>query len=283
MNETICNVMLFGGIALAVVFAVIAVILFVKLDIPKVIGDLSGSTARKQIKEIREKGYESLQGSGASKKDAIKSKGSTSKIEVRDIKGKSASEEVSRKGNERYKKAVDELSKSRSHHHTRPEETDSEKATDILRPEEDYEKETDILRPEEDYEKATEILRPEEDYEKETDVLRSEEEYEKETDVLRADDGYDRETDILTSEDEADAATDVLSADDATDVLSTDSDATDVLSTDDDATDVLTMDTEASDSAVNTADSGETDAQGEEAEGFPMLVDVVVVHTDESI
>ena len=122
MNETICNVMLFGGIALAVVFAVIAVILFVKLDIPKVIGDLSGSTARKQIKEIREKGYESLQGSGASKKDAIKSKGSTSKIEVRDIKGKSASEEVSRKGNERYKKAVDELNKSRSHHHTRPDQ-----------------------------------------------------------------------------------------------------------------------------------------------------------------
>ena len=241
MNETICNVMLFGGIALAVVFAVIAVILFVKLDIPKVIGDLSGSTARKQIKEIREKGYESLQGSGASKKDAIKSKGSTSKIEVRDIKGKSASEEVSRKGNERYKKAVDELNKSRSHHHIRPEEADSEKATDILRPEEDYEKETDVLRSEEDYEK--------------------------ETDVLRADDEYERETDILTSEDEADAATDVLS---------TDSDVTDVLSTDDDATDVLTMDTEASDSI-------ETDIQGEEAEKFPLLVDVVVVHTDESI
>ena len=71
----------------------------------------------------------------------------------------------------------------------------------------------------------------------------------------------------LISEDEADAATDVLS---------TDSDATDVLSTDDDATDVLTMDTEAS-------DSSETDIQGEEAEKFPLLVDVVVVHTDESI
>ena len=54
MNETICNIMLFGGIALAVVFAVVAVILFVKLDIPKVIGD--------------------------SKKDAIKSKDSTGKI-----------------------------------------------------------------------------------------------------------------------------------------------------------------------------------------------------------
>ena len=280
MNETICNVMLFGGIALAVVFAVIAVILFVKLDIPKVIGDLSGSTARKQIKEIREKGYESLQGSGASKKDAIKSKGSTSKIEVRDIKGKSASEEVSRKGNERYKKAVDELNKSRSHHHTRPEEADSEKATDILRPEEDYEKETDILRPEEDYEKETDILRPEEDYEKETDVLRSEEDYEKETDVLRSEEDYEKETDVLRADDEYERETDILTSEDeadaATDVLSTDSDATDVLSTDDDATDVLTMDTEAS-------DSSEIDIQGEEAEKFPLLVDVVVVHTDESI
>ena len=112
MNETICNIMLFGGIALAVVFAVIAVILFVKLDIPKVIGDLSGSTARKQIKEIREKGYESVQGSGASKKDAIKSKDSTGKIEVRDIKQKtSRSEELEKKGNERYQKAVNELKK----------------------------------------------------------------------------------------------------------------------------------------------------------------------------
>ena len=280
MNETICNVMLFGGIALAVVFAVIAVILFVKLDIQKVIGDLSGSTARKQIKEIREKGYESLQGSGASKKDAIKSKGSTSKIEVRDIKGKSASEEVSRKGNERYKKAVDELNKSRSHHHTRPEEADSEKATDILRPEEDYEKETDILRPEEDYEKETDVLRSEEDYEKETDVLRSEEDYEKETDVLRSEEDYEKETDVLRADDEYERETDILTSEDeadaATDVLSTDSDATDVLSTDDDATDVLTMDTEAS-------DSSETDIQGEEAEKFPLLVDVVVVHTDESI
>ena len=112
MNETICNIMLFGGIALAVVFAVVAVILFVKLDIPKVIGDLSGSTARKQIREIREKGYESVQGSGASKKDAIKSKDSTGKIEVRDIKRKtSRSEELEKKGNERYQKAVNELKK----------------------------------------------------------------------------------------------------------------------------------------------------------------------------
>lgn len=270
MNETICNVMLFGGIALAVVFAVIAVILFVKLDIPKVIGDLSGSTARKQIKEIREKGYESLQGSGASKKDAIKSKGSTSKIEVRDIKGKSASEEVSRKGNERYKKAVDELNKAKSHQRIRPEE-DPEKATDILRPEEDYEKETDILRPEDDYEKETDILRPEEDYEKETDILRPEEDYEKETDVLRAEDEYERETDILTSDNGSDDATDILSNDDATDILSAD----------DDATDILAMDMETSDYTSDSDDA--TDVLREEVEGFPMLVDIVVVHTDEMI
>lgn len=268
MNETICNIMLFGGIALAIIFAIIAVILFVKLDIPKVIGDLSGSTARKQIKEIREKGYESVQGSGASKKDAIKSKGSTGKIEVRDIKGKSSSEDISRKGNERYKKAVDDLNKSRDHAHGRQDEPDYEKETDVLRPETDYEKETDVLRPETDYEKETDVLRSEDDYEKATDILRSEDDYEKETDVLRSEEDSERETDILR-------------ADDATDVLSMDTEATDVLSADTEATDVLTMDegymqTEA-------ADDQATDVLREEIKGFPMIVDVVIVHTEESI
>ena len=41
MNETICNVMLFGGIALAVVFAVIAVILFVKTGLSRISGTSS--------------------------------------------------------------------------------------------------------------------------------------------------------------------------------------------------------------------------------------------------
>ncbi len=198
MNETICNIMLFGGIALAVVFAVIAVILFVKLDIPKVIGDLSGSTARKQIKEIREKGYESVQGSGASKKDAIKSKDSTGKIEVRDIKQKtSRSEELEKKGNERYQKAVNELKKEQKN---RVDEFERE--TDILQEPDDYEKETDILTEAEDYERETDVLTESEDYERETDVLSTDEDYNEATDVLTLED-TEEATNVLTSDEEA--------------------------------------------------------------------------------
>ena len=83
--ETLYTIMLYGGIALAVICAVVAVILFVKLDIPKAIGIVTGSTARKQIEEIREKGYESVQGGGASKKEAIKSKDKKEHIEVRSV------------------------------------------------------------------------------------------------------------------------------------------------------------------------------------------------------
>ena len=59
---TIYNIMLYGGLALAVIFAVTAIVLFFTLKIPKAIGDVTGSTARKKIEEIREKGYESVQG-----------------------------------------------------------------------------------------------------------------------------------------------------------------------------------------------------------------------------
>ena len=218
MNETICNIMLFGGIALAVVFAVVAVILFVKLDIPKVIGDLSGSTARKQIREIREKGYESVQGSGASKKDAIKSKDSTGKIEVRDIKRKtSRSEELEKKGNERYQKAVNELKKEQQ---SRMDEFERE--TDILQGPDDYEKETDILSADVDYDEATDVLTPEDDADEETDVLTMEDDTEGATDVLTMEDDMEGATDVLTMEDDAEGATDILTAADdeeATNVL----------------------------------------------------------------
>lgn len=248
MNETICNIMLFGGIALAVVFAVIAVILFVKLDIPKVIGDLSGSTARKQIKEIREKGYESVQGSGASKKDAIKSKGSTGKIEVRDIKRKtSRSEELEKKGNERYQKAVNELKKEQQ---SRADEFERE--TDILQEPDDYEKETDILSADEDYDEATDVLTPEDDTEGATDVL-------------AAEDDTEGATDVLTAEDDTEGATDVLTAAD-----------------DEEATNVLTSDEEATNILLNEAVHG-TKPEVKDRAGFKIVTDIIVVHTDESI
>ena len=248
MNETICNIMLFGGIALAVVFAVVAVILFVKLDIPKVIGDLSGSTARKQIREIREKGYESVQGSGASKKDAIKSKDSTGKIEVRDIKRKtSRSEELEKKGNERYQKAVNELKKEQQ---SRMDEFERE--TDILQGPDDYEKETDILSADVDYDEATDVLTPEDDADEETDVLTME-------------DDMEGATDVLTMEDDAEGATDILTAAD-----------------DEEATNVLTSDEEATNVLLNEAVHG-TKPEVKDRAGFKIVTDIVVVHTDESI
>lgn len=250
MSETICNVMLFGGIALAIIFAIVAVVLFVKLDIPKVIGDLSGSTARKQIKEIREKGYESVQGSGASKQDAIKAKDSSGKIEVRDIKRKmSESGELSKRSNERYKKAVSELNKEGS---------------EKLQQGADYDRETDVLNDIDDFERETDVLSVEDDYERETDILMAENDGEDSTDILST--GDEDSTDILSMDDE-----------ESTDILSTyDEDSTDILTTmDEDATDVLKEEKGSEPAMAEKSDR--------EAAGFKMLVDVFVVHTDESI
>ena len=47
------QIMLFGGISLAVVMLFVSILLFVKYNIVKVVGDISGSTARKAINEIR--------------------------------------------------------------------------------------------------------------------------------------------------------------------------------------------------------------------------------------
>ena len=266
MNETICNIMLFGGIALAVVFAVVAVILFVKLDIPKVIGDLSGSTARKQIREIREKGYESVQGSGASKKDAIKSKDSTGKIEVRDIKRKtSRSEELEKKGNELKKEQQSRMDEFERETDILQGPDDYEKETDILTEPDDYERETDILSADVDYDEATDVLTPEDDADEATDVLTMEDDTEGATDVLTMEDDMEGATDVLMMEDDAEGATDILAAVD-----------------DEEATNVLTSDEEATNVLLNEAVHG-TKPEIKDRAGFKIVTDIVVVHTDESI
>ena len=201
---TFYNVMLYGGLALAIVFAIIAVILFIKLNIPKVMGDLTGSTAKKQIQEIREKGYESIQGAGASKKDAIKSATNTGRISARDIKSSDTSNE------EEYLKSIHEDS------------------TDVLY--EGAEEATDVLSENAADGEATDVLL-ENDGEA-TDVLTADDT--EATDVLTADDT--EATDVLTADDTE--ATDVLTADDteSTDILSSiedDADSTDVLTSED--------------------------------------------------
>lgn len=234
--ETFYNIMLYGGLALAVIFAIIAVVLFFVLKIPKAMGDVTGRTAKKKIEEIREKGYESVQGAGASKREAIKDH--TSRISVRDIQS-SASSRQAEKGRANYEKAVAEINKKKSE------------------PRDEYEEATDLLLDDGDSESATDVLM---DYEEDTDILSL---------------GEEEATDILSADDEG--ATDILSADDeeATDILSVDDDeeATNVLTSDDseEATDVL-----------RGADDEVHQDVGREST-VKMIMNVIVVHSDESI
>lgn len=289
---TIYNIMLYGGLALAVVFAVTAIILFFALKIPKAIGDVTGSTARKKIEEIREKGYESVQGAGVSKKEAIRNH--TTKISVRDVQSSESSKRAE-KGRANYEKAVADIKNKKKNedylksihedatdilHEDMQELTSDmysdEEATDVLRENEDSEQATDVLREYDVDEEATDVLR-EDDSEEATDILREYDGDEEATDVLRAEDDSEESTDLLRAEDDSEEATDVLRADDdeaATDVLRAD---------DDDATDVLRND----DTEATNVQTGQSDSTGRLSQGeksmLKMVKNVVIVHTDESI
>ena len=76
---TVFTIMSYGGLALAVICLIIAVILFIKWNIPKVFGNVTGRTQRKTIERIRKEGYEA----NATKQSAIKAAGETGKITVR--------------------------------------------------------------------------------------------------------------------------------------------------------------------------------------------------------
>ena len=75
--------LLYGGIAVAIIFLILSIVLFFVLKIPTVIGNLTGSTQKRRIAEIRKIGYETV-----SKDKAIHD--STSKITVRDAELKRA-------------------------------------------------------------------------------------------------------------------------------------------------------------------------------------------------
>ena len=54
MNAEFFQIVSVIAFTMAIIFLVLAIILFFKLDIPAVIGELSGKTAAKQVAEIRE-------------------------------------------------------------------------------------------------------------------------------------------------------------------------------------------------------------------------------------
>ena len=259
--QNVYEICFYGGLVLAILLLIAAIVLFIVLKIPKVIGELTGSAAKKAMKEMQ---------------DGTASPGSVAKKEQEKYYNMGS-------GKITAKEAVS----------TREDrKANGNDSTELLEKSKKKEKkfeETDILRPGiNDYDTPddgeTEVLGSGADDEA-TDVLRDTSAGDDgATDVLRNDEGDDGATDVLRNDEGDDGATDVLRGDDAddedaTDVLRLDdSDATDVLRADDDdsdATDVLRADDDEEGTSVLTT--------GTLAKKVKVIYNIVVVHSDESI
>ncbi|MBD5097194.1 MAG: hypothetical protein HDT40_09425 [Lachnospiraceae bacterium] len=177
----IYNICFYGGLVLAILLLITSVILFVVLKIPRVIGELSGRTARKGIEELKGGAKET---SAVSKKEQAKYYNQNSgKIKIREA----VSTETRKKNNDDTTADLRDNKKK----------VENDKPTDVLeRKDADIGDEvTDLLR---DDEEATDVLQDEEatavlQNEEATAVLQNEEatavlQDEEATDVLRGED-----------------------------------------------------------------------------------------------
>ena len=286
------QIMFYGGLVCTFVFLIASVILFIKNDVRKKIGDLTGANARKEIKKLNEE----IQ-SNQERMEALSNH--NNKINFQITEDAPETEKPQKKKRFSAKKTVSK----------------QDEATDLLLQDE----QTDLLAEDEvtsrlSADEATDVLNRDEaadvlSEERVTDVLVQDalSHYEEDaTDVL-----MQESTDILYGKDATDVlmqeSTDILYGEDATDVLMQEStdvlygeDATDVLT--DEATAVLTetlvsnAETELlyeeikiSEGAFDSILNGATDpdAVTEEASTqnnvFEIEEDVTVVHTDDSI
>ncbi len=247
--QNVYEVCFYGGLVLAILLLVATIVLFIVLKIPKVIGELTGSTAKKAMKEMQDGAAKS--GSVAKKEQEKYYNMGSGKITAKEAV--STREDRKANGND----STELLEKSKKKEKKFEE-------TDILRPGiNDYDTpddgETEVLGSGADDE-ATDVLCDEAGDDGATDVLRNDEGDDGATDVLRNDEGDDGATDVLRGDDvDAENATDILRMDDD------DSDATDVLraSDDEEGTSVLTT--------------------GILAKKVKVIYNIVVVHSDENI
>ncbi len=258
--QNVYEICFYGGLVLAILLLIAAIVLFIVLKIPKVIGELTGSAAKKAMKEMQD--GTASPGSVAKKEQEKYYNMGSGKITAKEAV--STREDRKANGND----STELLEKSKKKEKKFEE-------TDILRPGiNDYDTpddgETEVLGSGADDE-ATDVLRDTSAGDDgATDVLRNDEGDDGATDVLRNDEGDDGVTDVLRGDDED--ATDVLRMDDD------DSDATDVLRADDDdsdATDVLRADDDEEGTSVLTT--------GTLAKKVKVIYNIVVVHSDESI
>ena len=268
--EQAYEICFYGGLVLAILLLIATIVLFIVLKIPKVIGELTGSTAKKAMKEMKDgttkpgsiarKEQEKYYNMGSGK---ITAKEAVSSKEERKARGNDSTELLDK--NKKKEKKFEETDI------LRPGVNDynalDNEATDVLGSGNPDEEVTDILRngaAADD--ETTDILRDgtAAGDDEATDVLRATGEGDDEaTDVLRGnDEGDDEATDVLRGNDEGDdGATDVLRADEG------DDGATDVLRAEDDeeGTSVLAS----SEAAL--------------AKKVKVIYNVVVVHSDETL
>ena len=281
--EQAYEICFYGGLVLAILLLIATIVLFIVLKIPKVIGELTGSTAKKAMKEMKDgtakpgsiarKEQEKYYNMGSGK---ITAKEAVSSKEERKARGNDSTELLDKnKKKEKKFEETDILRPGVNDYNTLDnEETDvlgsgnpDEETTDILRNGAAADDETtDILRDgtAAGDDEATDVLRATGEGDDEaTDVLRGNDEGDDEaTDVLRGnDEGDDGATDVLRADEGDDGATDVLRADEG------DDGATDVLRAEDDeeGTSVLAS----SEAAL--------------AKKVKVIYNVVVVHSDETL
>ncbi len=272
----------YGGLILAIIFFIISIILFIVLKIPKVIGELTGSAAKKGIKE-KQQGKITDGGISKKKEQAKYYNQNSGKIKARDTVSQETRANNQDDTTESLGKEKTPTPKPVFTPQFDPEETavlganprlddeiakasgdESEAPTDVLRDE--SEEATDVLRSDSD-EEATDVLKSDSD-EEATDVLKSEnslDEDEEATDILKSD----------TVEEPEEEATDILKGE-------ADDEATDVLRAVDDepATDVLRGEAPEEGDSTTVLASKKTIQL---AHKVKVVYNIVVTHTDEKI
>ena len=284
--QNVYEICFYGGLVLAILLLIAAIVLFIVLKIPKVIGELTGSAAKKAMKEMQDgtaspgsvakKEQEKYYNMGSGK---ITAKEAVSTREDRKANGNDSTELLEKSKKKEKKFEETDILRPGINDYDTPDDGETEvlgsgaddEATDVLRDTSAGDDgATDVLRNDEGDDGATDVLRNDEGDDGATDVLRNDEGDDGATDVLRGDD--EDATDVLRMDDDDSDATDVLRADDD------DSDATDVLRADDDdsdATDVLRADDDEEGTSVLTT--------GTLAKKVKVIYNIVVVHSDESI
>ena len=228
--QNVYEICFYGGLVLAILLLIAAIVLFIVLKIPKVIGELTGSAAKKAMKEMQDgtaspgsvakKEQEKYYNMGSGK---ITAKEAVSTREDRKANGNDSTELLEKSKKKEKKFEETDILRPGINDYDTPDDGETEvlgsgaddEATDVLRDTSAGDDgATDVLRNDEGDDGATDVLRNDEGDDGATDVLRNDEGDDGATDVLRADEGDDGATDVLRADEGDDGATGVLRAED---------------------------------------------------------------------